>query len=117
MMAGDDPKLFYRCPFERVVAFPFSMAVQSYYSRLFIDPGRLLEDAALLIGTMTLRHTEHPLPNESVYGRSLINYCRDNIEWTRKRHEERDREEAKLKAFLDGVQGVERTKRSHRELI
>lgn len=94
MMNGDDSKLFYRCPFERVCVHPFRKAVQAYFTRLFTDPSRLLEDAALLIGSMRADYYLQPLATESPYGTSLLQYIADNFAWHTKGLDEWAREKA-----------------------
>jgi hypothetical protein len=88
LMAGDDPKLFYRCPFYRVSVYSFLDAIQSYFSRIFSDPNRHLEDAALLIGALRANHFKDPLPNQTPYGASVIKYMEESLFWYRKRREE-----------------------------
>lgn len=88
LMAGDDPKLFYRCPFYRVSAYHFRDAAQTYFSRLFADPDRNLEDTALLVGAVTSSHIKVPLTNQTPYGVSVIKYMEDSLIWYKKRREE-----------------------------
>jgi hypothetical protein len=114
MMAGDYSKLFYRCPFERVVVLPFRIAVQSYFSRLFADPNRYLEDAALLIGSMRRDLYDYPLANESEYGTSVLKYISDNFSWHKKLEEAKKAEEEKIKAEVDARNGVVFVKRDYR---
>jgi hypothetical protein len=113
MMAGDYSKLFYRCPFERVVALPFRLPVQSYFSRLFADPNRHLEDAALLIGSMISGHYDYPLDNESEYGSSVLKYLSDNTSWHKKREEAKKAEEEKIKAKFEAKNGAVVVKRDY----
>lgn len=117
MMVGDDSKLFYRCPFERVLAIPFHMPVQSYFSRLFADPDRYLEDAALLIASMRVGHLSYPLANESEYGTSLLKYLFDNIAWHKKREEAKKADEARITAEQGAKTGVFLVKRDYRKEI
>ncbi|MDT8925512.1 glyoxalase superfamily protein [Pseudomonas taiwanensis] len=84
MMAGDEPKLFYRCPFEKVCVYPFAEPAQSFYPRLFADPRRRLEDAALFVGQLSSAALATKLPHESEYGQSLIEYMVAREAWMRR---------------------------------
>ena len=86
MMDGDDSKMFYRCPFYRVSVYFFSEAVQTYFARIFTDPDRSLEDAALLVGALLARHHSYPMPKETPYGVSIVKYLEENTAWYRKLH-------------------------------
>ena len=86
MMDGDDSKMFYRCPFYRVSVYFFSEAIQTYFARIFSDPERALEDAALFIGALSARHYRAPLPTDAPYALSIINYLEGNAAWHTKRH-------------------------------
>jgi hypothetical protein len=83
MMAGDESRLFYRCPFEKVCAYPFSEPVQSFYKRVFVDPSRQLEDAALFVGQRSSAALVTKLPNKSDYGESLVEYMIAAEAWAR----------------------------------
>lgn len=84
MMAGDEPNLFYRCPFDKVCVYPFAEPAQSFYQRLFADPARKLEDAALFVGQLSSAALSTKLPNESEYGQSLVDYMIAREAWLRR---------------------------------
>ena len=77
VMAGDESRLFYRCPFSRVCIHPYHQPAQAYYSRIFSDPNRRIEDAALLMSHRTDSAWASPLPIQNEYSESAQDFLRD----------------------------------------
>jgi hypothetical protein len=118
MLAGDDTRLFYRCPFERVFVYPFEKSAQSYFARLFSDRNRQLEDAALWVGSMKRDHYSEPLVNESAYGASLLKYFADNHAWHIKGLEEKAARAVSIDDLLKSRQAkIDRQTHAHRNRI
>lgn len=87
MMDGEGSKLFYRSPFERVNIIPRHPVIQTFYARLFADPDRYLEDAALLVGRLSNDCLSVPLLTESTYGQLLIDTLKAGKAWHAERIE------------------------------
>lgn len=81
MMVGKDTSLFPHCPFVRLITHQASPLVQTYFTRLFSDPERYLEDAALLFGSVSFNITKIPLPVASAYGQLAIDNFKAAMAW------------------------------------
>lgn len=85
MMVGNNTTLFPHCPFERLITHQASPLVPTYFVRLFSDPERYLEDAALFFGSTSCNITQIPLPVANAYGQLAIDNWKAAIEWQKSR--------------------------------
>lgn len=81
-MIGDNQKLFYRCPYEKIsVRQGGSTSSQEHYACLFKDPLRRLEDAALLIGSLSMPIIKNAALSGDPYGDFIVTGMKRSLAW------------------------------------